>query len=198
MQEIFVFGSNLSGIHGAGAAKYARDHHGAIMGQGMSLQGTSYALPTKGVNISFMKLEDIGRHVAAFISFAHIRPDLTFRVTRVGCGRAGFKDTDIAPLFRAALDAPNVRLPVGWRHYITTGEVVEFHDEAEEPVSFQQALVETKKSLKDFKDFLSKPIGAEGIGTEELWEANPNCVHDIQPAPGGGVKCTKCPGWFCY
>lgn len=130
-QEIFVFGSNLSGIHGAGAARYAVLHHGAIMGQGMGLQGTSYALPTKGVNISFMPLEDIGRHVAAFISFAKIRPDLTFRVTRVGCGLAGFKDEEIAPLFRGALGLSNVRLPKGWRHYITTGEVVPFHDDAE-------------------------------------------------------------------
>lgn len=130
-KEIFVFGSNLSGIHDAGAARHAFMHHGAIMGQGMGLQGTSYALPTKGVKISFMPLEDIGRHVAAFISFAQIRPDLTFRVTRVGCGLAGFKDEEIAPLFRAALELPNVRLPQGWRHYITTGEVVPFHDDAE-------------------------------------------------------------------
>lgn len=159
-QEIMVFGSNLSGIHGAGAAKYARLHHGAIMGQGMGLQGTSYALPTKGVNISFMPLTDIGRHVAAFISFAKIRPDLTFRVTRVGCGLAGFKDTDIAPLFKEALELNNVRLPQGWRHYITTGEVVPFSDEAEQPeqVSYAQALKETKESIGRFKDFLAKPI----------------------------------------
>lgn len=130
--EIFVFGSNLSGRHGAGAARHAYEHHGAIMGQGMGLQGKSYALPTKGVNISFMPLSDIGRHVMAFISFAKIRTDLTFRVTRVGCGLAGFKDEQIAPLFRAALGLPNVRLPQGWRHYITTGEVVEFHDDTEE------------------------------------------------------------------
>jgi len=129
--EIFVFGSNLSGIHGAGAARYALQHHGAVMGQGMGLQGTSYALPTKGVKISFMPLADIGRHVVAFISFAKIRPDLTFRVTRVGCGLAGFKDTKIAPLFKEALPLKKVRLPQGWRHFITTGEVVEFHDDAE-------------------------------------------------------------------
>ena len=158
-KEIFVFGSNLSGRHGAGAARHAFMHHGAIMGQGMGLQGNSYALPTKGVNISFMPLEDIGRHVAAFISFAQIRPDLTFRVTRVGCGLAGFKDEEIAPLFRGALGLSNVRLPKGWRHYITTGEVVPFHDEAEdEPVEFTQALEGVKDSIGRFKDFLSKPI----------------------------------------
>ena len=160
-QEIFCFGSNLSGLHGAGAAKYARLHHGAIMFQGIGLQGSSYALPTKGVNISFMPLEAIGKHVDEFISFAKSRPDLTFRVTRVGCGLAGFKDTEIAPLFRAALELPNVRLPKGWRHYITTGEVVPFHDEAEDepaPISYEKALAETKESIGRFKDFLAKPI----------------------------------------
>ena len=159
--EIMVFGSNLSGIHGAGAARYARVHHGAIMGQGSGLQGSSYALPTKGVNISFMPLTDIGWHVAAFIRFAQIRPDLTFRVTRVGCGLAGFKDEEIAPLFRGALGLSNVRLPKGWRHYITTGEVVPFHDEAEDkpaPISYGQALAEIKESIGRFKDFLAKPI----------------------------------------
>ena len=159
--EVLVFGSNLSGIHGAGAAKYARLHHGAIMGQGMGLQGSSYALPTKGVNISFMPLEDIGKHVNEFISFAKSRPDLTFRVTRVGCGLAGFKDEEIAPLFRGALGLSNVRLPKGWRHYITTGEVVPFHDDPEDepaPISYGQALAETKESIGRFKDFLAKPI----------------------------------------
>ena len=160
-QEIFCFGSNLSGIHGAGAARHAMLHHGATMFQGSGLQGSSYALPTKGVNISFMPLEEIGGHVDAFISFAKSRPDLTFRVTRVGCGLAGFKDEEIAPLFRDALELPNVRLPQGWRHYITTGEVVPFHDEAEDepaPISYEQALAETKESIGRFKDFLAKPI----------------------------------------
>ena len=160
MQEIFVFGSNLSGIHGAGAAKYARLHHGAIMGQGMGLQGTSYALPTKGLNISFMPLADIGRHVAAFISFAKIRPDLTFRVTRVACGLAGFKDEQIAPLFKDALPLKNVRLPKGWRHLILTGENTGISDDAEDaPTEFIEALQGVKDSITGFKDFLSKPIG---------------------------------------
>ena len=160
-QEIFCFGSNLSGIHGAGAARHAMLHHGATMFQGSGLQGSSYALPTKGVNISFMPLEEIGRHVDEFIEFAKSRSDLTFRVTRVGCGLAGFKDEEIAPLFRDALELPNVRLPQGWRHYITTGEVVPFHDDPEAepaPISYEQALAETKESIGRFKDFLAKPI----------------------------------------
>lgn len=173
-KEIMVFGSNLSGIHGAGAARYALQHHGAIMGQGMGLQGTSYALPTKGVNISFMKLEDIARHVMAFISFTKIRPDLTFRVTRVGCGLAGFKDEQIAPLFKEALPLKNIRLPKGWRHLIQTGENIGISDDAEE---------------------LSTP---NLYADQELWEADPNCVHDIQAQTRGGIKCTKCRGWFCY
>lgn len=157
-----------------GAAKYARLHHGAVMGQGMGLQGTSYALPTKGVNLSFMSLSDIGRHVMAFISFAKIRPDLTFRVTRVGCGLAGFTDEDIAPMFKEALPLKNIRLPKGWRHLIQTGENIGISDDAEE---------------------LSTP---ELYADQELWEADPNCVHDIQAQPSGGIKCTKCRGWFCY
>ena len=140
----------------------------------MGLQGKSYALPTKGVNLSFMSLSDIGRHVAAFISFAKIRPDLTFRVTRVGCGLAGFTDEDIAPLFKEALPLKNIRLPKGWRHLIQTGENIGISDDAEE---------------------LSTP---ELYADQELWDADHNCVHDIQSAPGGGVKCTKCSGWFCY
>lgn len=160
MQEIFVFGSNLSGIHGAGAARYARENHGAIMGQGMGLQGSSYALPTKGVNISFMPLADIGWHVAAFISFAKIRPDLTFRVTRVACGLAGFKDEQIAPLFKDALPLKNIRLPKGWRHLILTGENTGISDDAEDaPTEFIEALQGVKDSITGFKDFLSKPIG---------------------------------------
>ena len=158
-QEIFVFGSNLSGRHGAGAARYARLHHGAIMGQGIGLQGSSYALPTKGVNISFMPLKDIGKHVDEFISFAQSRPDLTFRVTRVGCGLAGFTDEDIAPLFKEALPLKNIRLPKGWRHLIKTGENIGISDDAEdEPMAFDEAVQGVKDSIARFKDFLSKPI----------------------------------------
>ena len=158
-KRVFVFDSNEAGIHGAGAAKYARLHHGAIMGQGIGLQGSSYALPTKGVNISFMPLEDIGRHVSAFIQFTKIRPDLTFRVTRVGCGLAGFTDEDIAPLFKEALPLKNVRLPKGWRHLILTGENKGISDDPEdEPMAFDEAVQGVKDSIARFKDFLSKPI----------------------------------------
>ncbi|MFV0357711.1 MAG: hypothetical protein ACK5LG_21795 [Bacteroides thetaiotaomicron] len=99
---IFVFGSNLSGIHGAGAAYYARRHKGAKMGKGKGLHGQSYALPTKGVNISFMPLEQIEVHIDAFKDFAMDHPELDFQVTQVACGLAGFNKGQIAPLFQGS------------------------------------------------------------------------------------------------
>jgi hypothetical protein len=110
---IFVFGSNLAGIHGAGAALYARKHHGAILGQGIGLQGDSYAIPTKDKKIKTLPLEQIKPHVDEFILFAKSHPELTFQVTRIGCGLAGYTDKDISPMFK---DAPaNCNLPDGWR-----------------------------------------------------------------------------------
>ena len=99
---IFVFGSNLSGIHGAGAAAYARARKGAIMGQGIGLQGQSYALPTKGLKISFMPLEKVEVHIDAFKDFAMDHPELDFQVTQVACGLAGFTKEQIAPLFKSS------------------------------------------------------------------------------------------------
>ena len=97
---IFVFGSNLSGIHGAGAAAYARRNKGAIFGQGIGLQNQSYALPPTGKHISFMPLSEIEVHIDAFKDFAMNNPHLDFQVTQVACGRAGFTKEQIAPLFK--------------------------------------------------------------------------------------------------
>lgn len=99
---IFVFGSNLLGLHGGGAAFEAYQKHGAVWGQGEGLQGNSYALPTKRSPGSFMSCEDLEVHVTRFIEFAKSRPDLQFRVTRVGCGLAGFTEEQVIPLFAAA------------------------------------------------------------------------------------------------
>ncbi len=104
--EVFVFGSNLDGIHAGGAARVARMRFGAIMGQGIGIQGQSYAIPTMQGGV-----ETIRPYVDDFIKFAQQHPDLTFYVTRIGCGIAGFKDEEIAPLFDAAFDMPNVILP---------------------------------------------------------------------------------------
>lgn len=99
---IFVFGSNLSGIHGAGAARIAHEKHGAMMGIGEGLVGNSYALPTKGYKISYIPLQEVYPHITKFINFAEERHDLEFQVTCVGCGLAGFKNKEIAPMFSLA------------------------------------------------------------------------------------------------
>ena len=104
--EIFVFGSNLAGMHGGGAAYIALKKFGAKLGQGVGLQGQSYAIPTMQGGV-----ETIAPYVDEFIAFAREHPDLHFLVTRIGCGIAGFDATDIAPLFRAATDIPNISLP---------------------------------------------------------------------------------------
>ena len=100
---IFVFGSNLSGIHGAGAARYAAVHRGAVYGVGEGITGSSYALPTKGLNISEMPLEEIHRHINKFIAYAANHQNLEYQVTAVGTGLSGFKHFEIAPLFAPAV-----------------------------------------------------------------------------------------------
>lgn len=107
--EIFVFGSNLKGRHAGGAAYAAYRKFGAVMGQGVGLQGRSYAIPTMQGGV-----ETIRPYVDEFIDFARSHPELTFLVTRIGCGIAGFTDDEIAPLFKNAHDAENIVLPEGW------------------------------------------------------------------------------------
>jgi len=104
--EIFVFGSNLAGSHGGGAARVAHYKFGAIMGQGVGLQGQSYAIPTMQGGV-----DTIRPYVDEFISFAKSHPELKFYVTRIGCGIAGFRDEEIAPLFREAIGVSNIVLP---------------------------------------------------------------------------------------
>lgn len=104
--EVFVFGSNLHGHHGAGAARIAMEKFGAIYGQGVGLHGQSYAIPTMQGGV-----ETIAPYVDEFISFAKKNPQKFFYVTRIGCGIAGFKDEQIAPLFKNALELENVCLP---------------------------------------------------------------------------------------
>ena len=107
--EIFVFGSNLQGMHGGGAAYIAYRKFGAIMGQGVGLQGQSYGIPTMQGGV-----ETIRPYVNEFIEFAKAHQELTFLVTRIGCGIAGFTDEEISPLFEQARDVENIVLPEGW------------------------------------------------------------------------------------
>lgn len=104
--QIFVFGSNLQGMHTGGAAWIANKKFGAIMGQGVGLQGQSYAIPTMQGGV-----ETIKPYTDEFIEFAKTHSDMHFLVTRIGCGIAGFQDTDIAPLFEQAIGLSNVSLP---------------------------------------------------------------------------------------
>jgi len=113
--NIFVFGSNLQGRHGKGAALEAVKHHGAQYGVGYGPQGRSYAIPTKRTPYETLPLSEIEPYIKQFIRFAINHPQHTFNVTRIGCGLAGYKDADIAPLFTGA--PQNVNLPENWRNY---------------------------------------------------------------------------------
>lgn len=111
INEIFVFGSNLSGRHGKGAAKQALTW-GAKWGQASGLQGRTYGIPTKDASVRrTLSVDEIKWYVDEFIDFAMEHPDLVFLVTEIGCGLAGYKPKDIAPLFRDATLLLNVRLP---------------------------------------------------------------------------------------
>ncbi len=108
--EVFVFGSNLAGMHGGGAAYAAFKKFGAVMGCGVGLRGQSYAIPTMQGGV-----ETIKPYVDEFIEFAKEHQELFFYVTRIGCGIAGFRDKDIAPLFAEVKELDNVCLPKGWK-----------------------------------------------------------------------------------
>ena len=114
--HIFVFGSNLSGRHGKGAAKTALGW-GAKWGQGSGLQGRTYGIPTKDASIRrTLTVIEIKPFVDEFIEFSKNNPDLTFLVTEIGCGLAGHKQKDIAPLFINAVDVENIHLPEKFWH----------------------------------------------------------------------------------
>ena len=109
---IFVFGSNLAGRHGAGAAKFAAQFYGAEYGIGEGITGKAYALPTKDANIKTLAFEDVQWHCQQFLDYARRTRDSLFQLTRVGCGLAGLRDEDMAPLFKTAPE--NVLLPGHW------------------------------------------------------------------------------------
>lgn len=102
-KHVFVFGSNMQGRHGKGAADYAQNFWGAIYGRGEGRQGMAYALPTKGTPYTTLRLEEIEGHVNTFLEYARRHPRLKFLVTEIGCGHAGYSPKYIAPMFA---DAP--------------------------------------------------------------------------------------------
>lgn len=109
MRDIFVFGSNLAGIHGAGSALHAKRFHGAVEGVGEGLTGAAYAIPTKSAKLNTLTLAQIALHVKRFLDYAREHPEMRFTVVAIGCGLAGYTPEQIAPMFRVA--ASNVTLP---------------------------------------------------------------------------------------
>lgn len=114
--EVFVFGSNLAGIHGAGAAKAAL-RFGARHGHGIGLWGRSYAIPTKDHDLKSLQIDNIKPYIERFKKITLEYPRVEFFVTRVGCGLAGYKDKDIAPLFKGC--GENCSFPEQWGAYLT-------------------------------------------------------------------------------
>lgn len=108
-KEVFVFGSNLQGMHAGGAARMAHHRFGAVWGQGVGMQGQCYAIPTMHGGV-----EAIRPYVDEFIEYARQHPERQFLVTRIGCGIAGFRNEEIAPLFAAAKTLENVSFPADW------------------------------------------------------------------------------------
>lgn len=107
--EVFVFGSNIDGYHHGGAARVAFEKFGAVWGEGVGLHGQSYAIPTMHGGI-----ESIEPYVDDFCQYVWNHPEKVFLVTKVGCGIAGFKDEQIAPLFADLIETDNVALPQVW------------------------------------------------------------------------------------
>lgn len=150
--EVFVFGSNLAGAHAGGAARVALDKFGAVWGQGVGIQGQSYAIPTMQGGV-----ETIKPYVDDFFSFAKSHTELVFLVTRIGCGIAGFKDEEIAPLFADALHMDIIILPETFNKILRNSSVqsakrpdVKRFIEAQnrEYAGYKQALEEVRSGRK--------------------------------------------------
>jgi hypothetical protein len=114
MTKIFVFGSNLAGRHGAGAAKYAREHYGAEYGIGWGQTGLSYAIPTKDYNLNTLPLDKIEFFIDMFIKHAKENPDDEFLLTPIGCGLAGYRRDQIKPLIEKYNRPSNVIYTKEW------------------------------------------------------------------------------------
>ena len=113
---IFVFGSNLAGRHGKGAALIALKQHGAIYGNGEGRQGNAYAIPTKGNQLQVLTHNSIANRINVFKRYALQHYNEEFQVTRIGCGLAGFTDSEIAPMFKGS--PPNCMFDTKWREYL--------------------------------------------------------------------------------
>lgn len=114
-REIFVFGSNLAGLHGVGSAKAAMDRYGAELYIGVGYRGNSYAIPTKDRDLKVLPLHRIKLFVQEFLNFAKKHPEMTFNIVAIGCGLAGYKPNEIAPMFKNA--PSNCNLPAEFKDH---------------------------------------------------------------------------------
>lgn len=117
-RDIFVFGSNLAGYHGKGAALTAKLHYGAQQYRGIGYYGDSYAIPTKDGKLRILPLTTIQTYINQFCMFTKINKDKTFFLTRIGCGLANYKDHEIAPLFKEIYHEPNIIWPIEWKNFV--------------------------------------------------------------------------------
>ena len=115
-RRIFTFASNCAGVHGAGAAKYAYEKKGAQWGKSYGHYGDSFAIPTKDRDIQTLPLEVIEYFIAGFLAYAYTHPKLYFQVTAIGTGLAGYKHSQIAPMFQGAPD--NCMFDEVWKPYL--------------------------------------------------------------------------------
>lgn len=162
--EIFVFGSNLAGHHGGGAARLAYNRFGAVWGQGVGLQGQSYAIPTMQGGV-----ETIKPYVDEFIRFAEQHPEYKFLVTRIGCGIAGFKDKEIAPLFAQALKVENIILP---KEFVAEQEEKSTAMSSDEIRALKMWKMGAGNSAKRFNR--ENPIPAKTkVATKDSWKTLP-------------------------
>lgn len=114
--DVFVFGSNLAGIHGAGAAKQALTSFGAIYGSGVGRMGRSFAIPTKDEDLRILPLERIRAYVKLFLAYVGNHPEEEFFLTAIGTGYAGYAHSEIAPVFYPT--KPNVSYPGVWKPFL--------------------------------------------------------------------------------
>lgn len=158
--EVFVFGSNKSGIHGKGAAKTAMKW-GAVYGKGHGMMGQTYGIPTVDFGIrKSLSVEEIKPYVDDFLEYAKSRQDLTFLVTAIGTGLAGIQAKDIAPLFAQAVDIPNICLPQDfwwWIEPIVIGTVIEFTEDYGWEIKGVQAEVTNCEKGQVYLGYLTIP-----------------------------------------
>ncbi len=178
-ESVFVFGSNLAGRHGAGAALVAKRDFGARIGVGVGLVGSSYAIPTKDSRLQVLSFEEIAAHVSDFLEFARAHPDKKFRVTRVGCGLAGYRDEEIFPLFKQAPE--NCMLPGIWEAK-RTGVARIIIAGTRSFADYDRLFYSTEEAIKDWG--IKRPVivsggakGADSLGERFAIEAGYDLVR---------------------